>query len=126
MTEAINVESCKFYIGKVKLEIQLSKLEISKTWKNLEICEESEASLKYPSSAKNPIDLNKIQINETEMEPTGEAAINALFQKIYADANEDTRRAMMKSFIESKGTVLSTNWSDVGEKEIKPVPPKNN
>ena len=126
MTESINVENSKFYIGKVKLEIQLPKLDTSKPWKNLEICEESETILKYPSSAKNPIDLNKIEINETEMEPTGEAAINALFQKIYADASEDTRRAMMKSFIESKGTVLSTNWNDVGEKEIKPIPPKNN
>lgn len=129
MTEFINAENCKFTIGKVKIEIQLSKLDTSKSWKNLEICEESnqtDTAPKYPSSAKNPIDPNKIRINESEMEPTGEAAINALFQKIYADANEDTRRAMMKSFIESKGTVLSTNWSEVGEKEIEPVPPKNN
>lgn len=126
MAESVNTENSKFSIGKVKLEIQLSKIETSKIWKTLEIGEETETILKYPSSAKNPVDPNKIQINETEMEPTGEAAINALFQNIYADASDDTRRAMMKSFIESKGTVLSTNWKEVGEKEIKPIPPKNN
>lgn len=115
-------------MGKVKIEIQLAKLDTSKSWKNLETGDESDKSnsvSKYPSSAKNPIDPDKIQIVDNEMEPTGEAAINALFQKIYADANEDTQRAMMKSFIESKGTVLSTNWNEVGEKEVKPVPPKN-
>lgn len=126
MSGSIDAEKSKFSIGKVKLEILLTKLDTGKLWKNLEIGEESEETLKYPSSAKNPVDSSKIQINETEMEPTGEAAINALFQKIYADANDETRRAMMKSFIESKGTVLSTNWREVGEKEIKPIPPKNN
>lgn len=71
-------------------------------------------------------DPNALKDLENEAELSGEAAINALFQKIYADANEDTKRAMMKSFIESKGTVLSTNWNEVGEKSVEPVPPKNN
>lgn len=102
---------------------------ISAPWKSLEIQDQPvDASLppKYPSSAKKPVDANSIGINEKEEEPTGEAAINALFQKIYANADEDTRRAMMKSFVESKGTVLNTNWSEVGSKNIEPIPPKNN
>ena len=114
----------------MKLEIQLTKNELGRVWKNLEISEEQESQIsvpKYPSSAKNPIDTSKLDESELkDSEPTGEAAINALFQKIYADANEDTRRAMMKSFIESNGTVLSTNWDEVGEKAIDPIPPKNN
>ncbi len=37
--------------------------------------------------------------------------------------DEDTRRAMMKSFVESNGTVLSTNWKDVGQKTVECTPP---
>jgi hypothetical protein len=37
---------------------------------------------------------------------------------------EQTRRAMNKSFVESGGTVLSTNWTDVGAKTVEGTPPK--
>lgn len=45
----------------------------------------------------------------------GDAALNNFFQSIYANASEDQRRAMIKSFQTSGGTVLSTNWDDVSK-----------
>lgn len=41
-----------------------------------------------------------------------------LFQQIYTNLDDDGRKAMMKSFTESSGTVLSTNWKEVGQKKV--------
>jgi suppressor of G2 allele of SKP1 len=69
--------------------------------------------------------LNSDKEISTEEDPNvgGDSTLNSFFQKIYADADEDTRRAMMKSFSESGGTTLSTNWDEVGKKEVEVKPP---
>ncbi|KAJ1041562.1 hypothetical protein NDA11_003625 [Ustilago hordei] len=56
-------------------------------------------------------------------EGADEADINKFFQKLYADADQDTKRAMMKSYQESGGTTLSTDWSKVGKKQVQTQPP---
>lgn len=57
--------------------------------------------------------------DEKNEKPEGDEAMNKLFKQIYGDASDDTRRAMVKSFQTSGGTVLSTNWDEVKEKDYE-------
>ncbi|KAF3479449.1 glucose insensitive transcription protein 7 [Arthroderma uncinatum] len=50
-------------------------------------------------------------------------AVDSFFKKLYANSDPDTRRAMTKSFYESDGTALNTNWSEVGKGRVKVHPP---
>lgn len=51
--------------------------------------------------------------------------VDSFFKKLYAGADDDTRRAMMKSFSESNGTALSTNWAQVGKGPVEEVKSKD-
>lgn len=51
-------------------------------------------------------------------------AVNELFKKIYQDGNDEVRKAMNKSFLESGGTVLSTNWENVCKEKVQVKPPQ--
>lgn len=131
-------DKCRFEVLSTKIEIRLVKVE-AVNWPSLEYCKEVAAAqhvpipsrlLKpaYPSSKPKRIDWDKLEAQvkkeEKEEKLDGDAAVNKLFGTIYKDADEDTRRAMMKSFTESNGTVLSTDWKDVGSKKVEGSPPE--
>lgn len=80
----------------------------------------------YPSSsrkAKNWDALEK-EAAKDEEKADGDKALNQLFAKIYKDSDDNTKRAMMKSFTESNGTCLSTNWDEVGKAPVETRPPE--
>jgi suppressor of G2 allele of SKP1 len=54
---------------------------------------------------------------------TSEKDLEKFFQTLYGDLPPEGRRAMMKSFTESGGTVLSTDWGDVGGRKVEAQPP---
>ncbi|KAG0673630.1 hypothetical protein C6P40_002862 [Pichia californica] len=127
-----------FKVFGTKLQILLVKKEL-KTWTKLENIDnidnnnnniieckipkdEESSGIVYPSITKK--DWSKIKFDdiddddgnneEESQDPDG------FFKKLYENAGDDAKRAMMKSFIESNGTSLSTDWNDVGSREVKP------
>jgi suppressor of G2 allele of SKP1 len=69
--------------------------------------------------------LNSETEKTIDLDPNvgGDSTLNSFFQKIFADADEDTKKAMMKSYQESGGTTLSTNWDEVSRSKVDVKPP---
>lgn len=89
----------------------------------------------YPTSSRTgPKNWDSVASAALKAEKKGEQSFGdddeegdpteVFFKKLYKDADPDTRRAMMKSYQESNGTALSTNWSDVKKGPVKTVPPE--
>lgn len=76
----------------------------------------------YPTSSRSgPKNWDKLADEESDDEG---ADVNQFFKKIFKGADPEQQRAMMKSFTESNGTSLSTNWEDVKDKTVETVPPE--
>ncbi|GMF99715.1 unnamed protein product [[Candida] boidinii] len=82
--------------------------------------------LAYPSSSKKKIDWSKIDTldgDDGDAETADNQDPDDFFKQLYSNADDDTRRAMMKSYVESNGTALSTDWSEVSKKKVETSPP---
>jgi len=120
LANAIDETSVKQKIMTQKIEIIMQKEVKNVDWINLDTKTVHEVQ-KYPTSNKNRTDFVKIdkEIHE-EMKNDkieGNDAMMKLFREIYSNGNEETKKAMMKSYSTSGGTVLSTTWAEVKEKE---------
>ncbi|XP_070498999.1 protein SGT1 homolog [Chironomus tepperi] len=106
-----------------KVEITLVKRDFGK-WTMLEKKQEVKTELQCNTKSKKPQDWDKLakEVEKTD-DAEGDAAVNALFKKIYESGTEEQRRAMNKSFQESGGTVLSTNWNEVKKDKVEVKPP---
>ncbi|TKA29536.1 hypothetical protein B0A50_03549 [Salinomyces thailandicus] len=61
--------------------------------------------------------------NDDDDDDQGGDASNIFFKKLFKNATPETQRAMMKSFTESNGTALSTNWEEVSKGKVETVAP---
>ena len=134
LTNGIVPEKSSYKItSAMKCKLELKKEVENFNWVNLEI-NQNDDSLNnpkdkvvhgyYPSSSKVKKDWSQLdkEIDEQEKEDAlkdGNEGMWRLFRDIYAKGNEETRRAMIKSFQTSGGTVLSTNWSEVKDKDYE-------
>uniref|UniRef100_A0A8B9Q4Z3 SGT1 homolog, MIS12 kinetochore complex assembly cochaperone n=3 Tax=Apteryx TaxID=8821 RepID=A0A8B9Q4Z3_APTOW len=127
-------EQSTFKVLSTKVEIKMKKPEAVR-WEKLEGQGDSpklkqftpDTQHLYPSSSHYTRNWDKLVVEIKEEEKNekleGDAALNKLFQQIYSDGTDEVKRAMNKSFMESGGTVLSTNWSDVGKRKVEVNPP---
>ena len=68
-------------------------------------------------------DWNRIEkdlLKELEEEEKNQKkSIDEVFREIYSKGTDEQKRAMIKSYSTSGGTVLSTNWDEVGKDKKK-------
>ena len=75
-----------------------------------------------PYASKKKVNWDRYVSEQTDLD--NEDPLNKVFKEIYGKGSEDHRRAMQKSYVESGGTVLSTNWEDISKKHTDPSPPE--
>jgi suppressor of G2 allele of SKP1 len=145
---SIDPTQSKFRVTPNKVEVTLKKAAPGVKWHNLEgdrkveaeVTNENKATIPshvltnktqesapaYPTSsksgAKNWDKLAKEDLDEKD-EMEGDETSN-FFKTLYKGSSPEQQRAMMKSYQESGGTVLSTDWSSVGSKTVVPEPPE--
>ncbi len=121
LKEPIDPNASKFNVFGTKIELILKKTERI-NWTTLKSNAVKDTNSgpdvkTYPSTSKK--DWNKIasQYND-EIKEDNQSSMD-FFKEVYADADDDTKRAMMKSYVESKGTALSTDWKQVGSQKVE-------
>ncbi|RMZ68115.1 SGT1 and CS domain containing [Pyrenophora seminiperda CCB06] len=136
----------KFRITPNKLEVTMQKSSPGLKWHKLErpdgkskdgsaTAEQSkpivtatpvdEPAPAYPTSSKSGAkNWDKVVVDDLGAEDLdGGDETSRFFKQLYSGATPEQQRAMMKSYSESGGTVLSTDWSNVGSKTVEPQPP---
>lgn len=132
----IDPENSSSRIYGTKLEITIKK-KVPHKWTTLEASgeissnsnktddlnstENKQLGLVYPSSSKKSINWSAFKVNDDDEKEKSE---NDFFAQLYKDTDDDTRRAMMKSYVESNGTVLTTNWDEAKGKKFETSPPE--
>lgn len=134
----VNVDASRYAVLGTKIEIHLFKDEQGKEWSALDASGTDEsgsgaapmqgaqtgtaaasaatkstaAVMRSPYAGKaGQIDWDGIAADDDTEAASDD--ITEFFRKLYSTADSDTKRAMMKSFQESGGTALNTNWGEV-------------
>jgi len=117
LSKNIVPERSSYRLLSSKLEILLAKTEVER-W---DVLERTVVKTIKDSTGQSR-NWDKV-VNEMTKDDN-DSDVNTLFKKIYSEGSDEVRKAMNKSFLESGGTVLSTNWKDVGKDKVDIKPPE--
>ncbi|KAF8577867.1 SGS-domain-containing protein [Ramaria rubella] len=140
LTGEIDPEASGYTVGKVKIEVRLAKKAPGR-WVRLVRDPESEvdptpsgaAPGSNSSTVRKPPKKNweslsdnilKAEKDKSMSEDPNAVDSNRAFADLFANVDEDAKRAIMKSYTESGGTTLSTDWSDVSKGPVTVKPPE--
>jgi suppressor of G2 allele of SKP1 len=144
LANAIDPSASSYEILSTKLSLKLAKVVRALKWPGLEhsgspstittaTTTKSEPTptkgIAYPTSSRKGVknwdvlEREAIKDAETWEKPDGDAAANALFRDLFKNASPEVRKAMEKSYVESNGTALSTNWEEVSKGHVETKPP---
>lgn len=117
LAQAIDISKCSFRVFTTKIELYLVKISPGQ-WPSLLASE-------LDSNANKLQSKNWERLAEQELGSSAEADSdpNTFFKQIFSSMDANGQRAMMKSYIESNGTALSTNWEDVKGRTVETMPP---
>jgi len=136
LANAIVPRQCTYKVLSTKLEIKMKKQEGIR-WSALEGNGSLDAlsTLSTSNAGKSDDPTNKEDVNrrkgpkdwnnitkflDSELEYLKDNQdAGDVFSMLYGDADEATKRAMNKSMQESGGTVLSTDWKDIGSRKVE-------
>ncbi|MES1910654.1 MAG: hypothetical protein MHM6MM_003211 [Cercozoa sp. M6MM] len=89
--------------------------QVTEKWLSLERRKEQQMpTSNQQKTVKHWEELAKLE----EAEERESESVGHFFRRLYQSADCETQRAMQKSYAESHGTVLSTNWDDVKNKDF--------
>jgi len=121
LVDKIKPNEMRWTVNPYKVQIFAPKENPLKVWKTYELDREQPTKeniiFNRWSRDKEKAVNEEYEKAKKEEEKNGDA--NWLFKKIFKNGNDATRRAMMKSYQTSKGTVLSTNWDEVKDKDYE-------
>ncbi|EIM23968.1 SGS-domain-containing protein [Wallemia mellicola CBS 633.66] len=125
----IKPTECKYTLKSMKVELILVKSQEGINWNSLvgdssykeAPASTSTASTSKPYPSNRGKDWNKVALDDEE--ETNDGNPDDFFKKLFANADDDVRKAMMKSYSESGGTSLSTNWEEVKKAKVETKPP---
>ena len=148
LANAIDAATSSYEVLSTKLSLKLTKASRGQKWATLELpagaipqttttatspsvltTSPPTKGIAYPTSSRtgtknwDAIEREIVKDAETWEKPEGDAAANALFRELYKNATPEVRRAMEKSYVESNGTALSTNWEEVSKGRVETKPP---
>jgi tetratricopeptide (TPR) repeat protein len=128
LSNSISTDDSTVKTNNKKAELKLKKEIENFNWVTVDRAKVNELSSNfkpsYPTSSKVKKDWNNLEkeinqelANDAKNDPN--EGMMRLFKEIYGNSSEETRRAMIKSFQTSGGTVLSTNWDEVRNKDYE-------